>query len=203
MPFTWSSELESGISELDDLQKGFFREFEIFSGHNEDVYSHDVFVELFAFLDKYIRNYLTYEEFLLEKSYFPNREEHIESHKQFAKDINELKERINRGEETREVALSLKRLMIRWIVMHSKHKDKEFLDFLINTVETNHSAFVSKRLGDILLETGLINAETLDIALSKQRNNGESLGIVLVGMGVIKTEEIIEALAIQKGMLTV
>ena len=203
MPFTWSSDLEMGISELDDLQKELFSRFEIFSEHNEDICSHEVFADLFDFLDQYTQKYLRYEELLLEKSFFPSREEHVEAHKHFVNDIVELKERISRGEKTKEAALSLKRLMIRWIIMHSKHMDKEFLDYLLQTVENNHSELVRKRLGDILQKTGLINNEALDQALEMQRNNGKALGNVLVEMGLIKTEEIIEAMAIQKGMLKI
>jgi len=203
MPLSWTKELEMGIPELDDLQKALFDKYESFSEHGDEFYSHEVFVDLFDFMDRYIHYYLKYEELLLEKSFFPSREEHVAAHQQFVAEIEGFKNRLGSGEETKGMAIELKRLMIRWLVMHSKHMDKDFLDYLLESVERHHSELAGKKLGEILLKTGLITVEMLDAALEEQHNSNKALGIVLVEMGQINTEQIIEALAIQKGMLAV
>jgi hemerythrin-like metal-binding protein len=60
---------------------------------------------------------------------------------------------------------------------------------------------LAKKLGAILVESGLISQVTLDHALELQKESGKMLGALLVDMGVISTEQIIEAQAVQKGIL--
>jgi len=55
-------------------------------------------------------------------------------------------------------------------------------------------------LGEILVDTGIITAKTLERALNRQRGTGKLLGTVLGEMGVITAEELAEALAFQAGM---
>ena len=54
-----------------------------------------------------------------------------------------------------------------------------------------------RRLGELLVETGLLTREKLKEALMVQRNTGERLGRVLIDMNVISEEEIGFALAMQ------
>ena len=59
----------------------------------------------------------------------------------------------------------------------------------------------TKKLGRILVESGLITQDTLDKALELQEHSEKKLGSLLVEMGVIGTEEIVEAHALQQGLL--
>jgi type IV pilus assembly protein PilB len=54
-----------------------------------------------------------------------------------------------------------------------------------------------KRLGDILLQTGLINQEKLDEAIALQRVSKERLGKVLVKLGYVSEETIVQTLSQQ------
>lgn len=54
-----------------------------------------------------------------------------------------------------------------------------------------------KRLGEILVEKGLITKEELIKALDEQRKNRKAIGEILVEMGIITWEEITEALSQQ------
>lgn len=54
-----------------------------------------------------------------------------------------------------------------------------------------------KRLGEILLEKGLLNKESLDEALSVQQTTRERLGRILVRLGLVPEKEITSALAEQ------
>ncbi len=56
-----------------------------------------------------------------------------------------------------------------------------------------------KRLGDMLIESGVITADQLARAIERQRTTGERLGRVLIGTGV-REEEIIRALSQQLGI---
>lgn len=58
-------------------------------------------------------------------------------------------------------------------------------------------SFSRKRLGDILLETGLITQSQLSEALADQKNSGKKLGEILVSKGYITRKSIIEVLEVQ------
>ena len=54
-----------------------------------------------------------------------------------------------------------------------------------------------KRLGDILLEAGILDPSQLDFALHQERRSGERLGALMVRMGLITEELLVKALARQ------
>lgn len=58
-------------------------------------------------------------------------------------------------------------------------------------------------LGQILLERVLLTEQQLAAALERQRETGELLGRVLVEMGVVTPDDVLEALAAQSGMRVV
>lgn len=57
-----------------------------------------------------------------------------------------------------------------------------------------------KRLGDLLLESGIITNEQLEKALSVQKKTGERLGKVLINLGYVTEESMIEVLEFQLGV---
>jgi type IV pilus assembly protein PilB len=57
-----------------------------------------------------------------------------------------------------------------------------------------------KRLGDLLIEAGLINQEKLEKALDIQKKTGERLGKVLLNLGYISETSMIEVLELQLGV---
>jgi type IV pilus assembly protein PilB len=57
-----------------------------------------------------------------------------------------------------------------------------------------------KRLGEILVEAGLVTAEQCDQALAEQKQSGRQLGEILVEMGALAEEGLLEALARQSGL---
>ena len=58
-------------------------------------------------------------------------------------------------------------------------------------------------LGQLLVQSGIITVKTLDRALVRQQTCGKRLGGVLLEMGVITGEELLEALGQQSGLETV
>lgn len=57
-----------------------------------------------------------------------------------------------------------------------------------------------KRLGDLLLEAGLITSEQLAHALTVQKKTGERLGDVLVGQGLITEQQLLAMMELQLGI---
>ncbi|MDD5423304.1 MAG: hypothetical protein WC592_01840 [Candidatus Omnitrophota bacterium] len=58
---------------------------------------------------------------------------------------------------------------------------------------------VSKQLGELLLERGVINESQLAKALKVQEEKGGLIGQIMVAMGFAKEEEIAQALTVQYG----
>ncbi len=58
----------------------------------------------------------------------------------------------------------------------------------------------TKKLGEILIDAGIITAEKLDLALREQRQTGEKLGIILQRLGICSENEIGQVLASQAGV---
>ena len=56
---------------------------------------------------------------------------------------------------------------------------------------------VRKRIGELLIERGKLDAATLDRALRLQQESGEKLGALLVTLGVVAQRDVAEALASQ------
>ena len=59
---------------------------------------------------------------------------------------------------------------------------------------------VRKRLGEILIERGKLDAVGLERALRLQQESGEKLGVLLVSLGVVAQRDVSEALALQLGL---
>jgi len=58
----------------------------------------------------------------------------------------------------------------------------------------------TKRLGQILVESGTLTPEKLDLALREQKQTGEKLGAVLQRLGICSEREISRVLASQAGV---
>ncbi|MBL7070669.1 MAG: hypothetical protein ISS26_00645 [Candidatus Omnitrophica bacterium] len=58
---------------------------------------------------------------------------------------------------------------------------------------------VSKQLGELLLEKGILKKDQLDKALKIQKQKSGLLGTILVGLGYVTEEQIAQAITIQYG----
>jgi hemerythrin-like metal-binding protein len=199
MPLQWSSDLEIGIFELDVQQKEFFSRFGMFSDDIENEHGHKGVTEFIGFLDRYSNEHLRYEEHLQDKSGFTGKDEHQAAHRQFVDELESFKSRLSAGEDTKELSFLMKGMLIRWIITHSKHLDKEFSDYLRVAAEKAEHEFVRKRLGEILVASDLVSEATVERALKRHRETGKKLGIILVEMGVVTKEDISNALLAQEG----
>jgi len=67
----------------------------------------------------------------------------------------------------------------------------------MKTSSSKKNIFTKRKLGELLIETGLISEENLGKALNLQKDSNKRLGQVLVGMNLISEEEIAFGLAMQ------
>lgn len=57
---------------------------------------------------------------------------------------------------------------------------------------------MSKRLGQILMETGMLTIDDLNEALDTQKSTGQKLGEVLLNLSMVTQEELDMALSFQE-----
>ena len=201
MALQWKSDLELGIFELDMKTEELFARFGDFSAATEE-HSPDEIGEFLGYLESYTREHLKFEEHLQDKSNFPGRKEHAAEHEQLIQELDQFRGRLNAGEDIKEITLAIKGKMIRWLIKHNNHMDKAYRDHLLAISENTKLSMSREKLGDILVESGLVAPEMLVQALESQKRSGKLLGATLVEMGAINLQEVMNAQAIQNGMLS-
>jgi len=82
-------------------------------------------------------------------------------------------------------------------------KADEALFLTKETGKTKSVSMENKRLGESLLNQGLINKEDLNQALKEQKINGKLLGSILIEKGLITNKKLSEILELQKEIKTV
>ena len=59
----------------------------------------------------------------------------------------------------------------------------------VNKISPRKEVFARRKLGELLLETGLLTGEKLAEALKSQKDSGKRLGQILIEMNLITEEE--------------
>ena len=87
----------------------------------------------------------------------------------------------------------------RGIPMSVRERYEKALSEMRNQIRQARRGKIGKRLGDLLVEAGVLDLEKLQHALRKQRERGkdELLGEVLMELGLIKEEALLSALQMQ------
>jgi type IV pilus assembly protein PilB len=63
-----------------------------------------------------------------------------------------------------------------------------------------YKRFLSKPIGEILIEKGVITREQLLKALELQKKESKLIGEILINLGIVKEEEVAQALTMQYGL---
>lgn len=84
--------------------------------------------DLFFSLSYFYENYLLNEELFLKKTGYPNLENHIASHKEFIKEIERLKDIINKDALT--VLNELNDFIPRWLTNHEATYNDDLINYL-------------------------------------------------------------------------
>jgi hypothetical protein len=87
----------------------------------------------------------------------------------------------------------------RGIPMSVHERYRNALDEMRFKIREARNGRAGKRLGELLVEQGVLDQERLQQALAEQqqRGKGELLGEVLVALGLIKEEALLSALSLQ------
>jgi len=201
-------ELILGIPEIDQQHKELFAVYRDFSDAIDNGQCSSSHFELIARLEKLTTTHIRYEEHLIHKSKYPNAEIHIIEHNLIIEDIKKFKSAIGSKGVSKEVLLSLKRFLIRYLLNHTKKSDMLLCGHLIELQLESDTSSIGyatstkfRKIGEILVDLNIISRSTLNMALDIQKTGGKKIGEVLIEMGATKAEDVIEAFAIQMGIL--
>lgn len=88
--------------------------------------------EIRAIIDElvdYTLTHFAFEEAMLEDIHYPSLDEHKKMHVEFARQVNELRERFRKQEDT---AAELNNLMVTWLFNHILNEDARYAEAVLN-----------------------------------------------------------------------
>jgi hemerythrin len=132
MAISWRSELEIGVTEIDEQHKHLVESFNLFLRACREGKGGSELLRLFEFLDEYVINHFRDEETLQTKLAYPDHESHRLQHLGFMKRIQELKKQLL-PEESPEIhqVISTNSMLLDWLVKHISGSDKQFGRYLV------------------------------------------------------------------------
>lgn len=88
--------------------------------------------EIQAIIDEltdYTLTHFAFEETMLEDIHYPSLDEHKKMHEEFASQVNELRERFKKQEDT---TVELNNLMVIWLFNHILNEDARYAEAVLN-----------------------------------------------------------------------
>ncbi|MCE1226477.1 MAG: bacteriohemerythrin [Geobacteraceae bacterium] len=131
MAISWRTELEIGITEIDEQHKHLVESFNVFLRACRDGKGSSELLRLMEFLDEYVIKHFNAEEKLQVKLAYPDHESHRLQHLGFIKRIQELKNQLM-PEVPPEInqVISTNSMLLDWLVKHISGSDKQFGRYL-------------------------------------------------------------------------
>jgi len=131
--FTWKNDFRTGIEEMDRHHKKFFdylTQLEEAAGGSK---GKEVIERGLKLADDYIKFHFSEEEKLLEVTGFPGLAYQIKEHRFFASQINDLREKYNKGESF--LPVSTLAFLRDWFSHHIIEEDKKYGEYLSGIAE--------------------------------------------------------------------
>ena len=131
MAISWRSELEIGVTEIDEQHKHLVESFNAFLNACRDGKGSTELLKLMEFLDEYVIKHFSAEEKLQTELAYPDYESHRLQHLGFIKRIQELKKQLipEAPPEINQV-ISTNSMLLDWLVKHISGSDKHFGRYL-------------------------------------------------------------------------
>jgi hemerythrin len=128
MALTWDDSLELGVEEIDSQHREIFKHFEKLSNACQNGQGEGILEEVLTFLGDYVAHHFSSEEAIMEQIHYPKLPEQQEQHKIFSKVIEELRDRSL--EHGQELALTVDRQLVRWLIQHIRSFDRELVEYI-------------------------------------------------------------------------
>ncbi|GEM_PF-268229 len=125
----WDVSLESGVDEIDRQHMYFV---DILNEINRSVLKNYRYSALRAikFMDHYAHWHFSSEEKYMKKYGYPDYETHVKEHEKFYKYTKDMMRKIEDYGINSDIAYSIQKYLIDWLINHIKYTDRKFAEFL-------------------------------------------------------------------------
>lgn len=130
MALVWDNSLELGVQEIDDQHREIFNCFEKLSSACQRGRGDSVLEEVLTFLEDYVSRHFSSEEELMEQYKYPKLAEQKTQHSNFNQEIKNLRVRLLDGTNGHELAMSINRHLVRWLIQHIRSSDREMAEYM-------------------------------------------------------------------------
>ena len=130
MSFEWSSELATGVVEIDNQHKEIFNRVNRLSDACGEGKGKDEVLRLLLFLEEYVKEHFAAEEKLQMKHAYPDYAAHKSQHTRFIADVAKLTSAFEAEGATISLVIMTNKTLASWLVQHITKIDKELANYL-------------------------------------------------------------------------
>ena len=130
MSVGWSSELATGVAEIDNQHKEIFSRVDRLSAACSEGKGKEEVLRLLQFLEEYVKEHFAAEERLQLRNAYPEYAEHKSQHMRFISDVARLKEAFKAEGATLSLVIMTNETLVSWLVQHIAKTDMELAKYL-------------------------------------------------------------------------
>lgn len=130
MNIAWSSDLATGMTEIDNQHREIFLRFDKLFNACSEGRGKDEVLRLLLFLDEYVKEHFAAEEKLQLSSAYPDYPAHRSQHQRFIAEVARLTASFRAEGVTLSLVIMTNKALAAWLVQHIKKTDMEFAAYL-------------------------------------------------------------------------
>ena len=128
--FQWTPEISVGDEKIDGQHQRLLGQVNTLLSYIVSEKNDAIVSDAVSFLDKYINEHFAYEEYYMQEHNYPDKENHIKYHKDFAEHYKAFKERLNAGVSRESLALEIEQYIGNWWLTHIAVEDHKYAEFI-------------------------------------------------------------------------
>jgi hemerythrin len=130
MAIQWSSELATGVTEIDNQHKEIFNRFDRLFAACSEGRGKDEVLQLLLYLEDYVKEHFAAEERLQLRHAYPDYAAHKSQHTRFIADIARLTAAFRAEGATLSLVIMTNKTLASWLVQHITKTDMELAGYL-------------------------------------------------------------------------
>lgn len=130
MSVTWTDDLATGVSKIDDQHKELFKRINnLLIACNKGKGRREI-EGVVKFLDEYVDTHFSDEERIMIRYEYPSYPAHKAQHLEFVEKLSELKKRLDQEGAGLVIVIATNQMLVDWLRTHIRRLDKELGSFL-------------------------------------------------------------------------
>lgn len=130
MALKWTEELSVGYGLIDSQHKELFVRYNSLLDACKEGKGRDSITPVLEFMVEYVTKHFDEEERFMEKYDFPEKNQHIEEHRELYKHVNDVHKELQERGASVAVITSINHTMFNWLLRHVKQTDRKLGYFL-------------------------------------------------------------------------